>query len=141
MHGGVDRAREAAKGDSKIGTTGAGSGPAYGEKVGRGAVRLCDLADPDLLRLRVEGLLVHNNALLRGLGQPKFTADEIVASLLALAPRILPFADRVWQSLDEARRGGRRILFEGAQGDMLDVDHGNYPYVTSSNPRTEEHTS
>jgi adenylosuccinate synthase len=133
MHGAVDRAREAAKGDGKIGTTGRGIGPAYEDKVGRRAVRLCDLADPELLRQRVEGLLVHNNALLRGLGQPEFTAEEIVASLLALAPRILPFADRVWQRLDEARRGGRRILFEGAQGVMLDVDHGTYPYVTSSN--------
>jgi adenylosuccinate synthase len=133
MHGAVDRAREAAKGDGKIGTTGRGIGPAYEDKVGRRAVRLCDLADPDLLRQRVEGLLVHNNALLRGLGQPEFTAEEIVASLLALAPRILPFADRVWQSLDEVRRAGRRILFEGAQGVMLDVDHGTYPYVTSSN--------
>ena len=133
MHGAVDRAREAAKGDAKIGTTGRGIGPAYEDKVGRRAVRLCDLADPALLRRRVDGLLVHNNALLRGLGQPEFTADEIVDSLLALAPRILPFADRVWQSLDEARRSGRRILFEGAQGVMLDVDHGTYPYVTSSN--------
>src|SRR3546814_20742576 len=86
MHGAVDRAREAAKGDSKIGTTGRGIGPAYEDKVGRRAVRLCDLADPDLLRLRVEGLLVHNNALLRGLGQPAFHADAIVASLPALAP-------------------------------------------------------
>src|SRR3546814_12824477 len=93
MHGAGDRGREAAKGDSKVGTTGRGIGPAYEDKVGRRAVRLCDLADPDLLRLRVEGLLVHNNALLRGLGQPEFTADEIVASLLALAPRILPFAE------------------------------------------------
>jgi adenylosuccinate synthase len=133
MHGAVDRAREAAKGDGKIGTTGRGIGPAYEDKVGRRAVRLCDLADPELLRQRVDGLLVHNNALLRGLGQPEFTAEEIVASLLALAPRILPFADRVWQRLDEARRAGRRILFEGAQGVMLDVDHGTYPYVTSSN--------
>ena len=133
MHGAVDRAREAAKGDGKIGTTGRGIGPAYEDKVGRRAVRLCDLADPALLRQRVDGLLVHNNALLRGLGQPEFTADEIVDSLLALAPRILPFADRVWQSLDGARRGGRRILFEGAQGVMLDVDHGTYPFVTSSN--------
>ncbi|HMA15029.1 MAG: adenylosuccinate synthase [Bacteroidota bacterium] len=133
MHGAVDRAREAAKGDGKIGTTGRGIGPAYEDKVGRRAVRLCDLADPALLRQRVEGLLVHNNALLRGLGQAEYTADEIVENLLALAPRILPFADRVWQSLDEARRGGRRILFEGAQGVMLDVDHGTYPYVTSSN--------
>ncbi|MEO3428910.1 adenylosuccinate synthase [Pelagibius sp. CAU 1746] len=133
MHGAVDRAREAAKGDGKIGTTGRGIGPAYEDKVGRRAVRLCDLADPELLRQRVEGLLVHNNALLRGLGQPEFTADEIVASLLELAPRILPFADRVWQSLDTARRDRRRILFEGAQGVMLDVDHGTYPFVTSSN--------
>src|SRR3546814_4711471 len=99
MHGAVDRAREAAKGDSKIGTTGRGIGPAYEDKIGRRAVRLCDLADPELLRQRVDGLLVHNNALLRGLGQPEFTAEEIVANLLALAPRILPFADRVWQSL------------------------------------------
>ncbi len=133
MHGAVDRAREAAKGDGKIGTTGRGIGPAYEDKVGRRAVRLCDLADPELLRQRVEGLLVHNNALLRGLGQPEFTADEIVNSLVELAPRILPFADRVWQSLDQARRSRRRILFEGAQGVMLDVDHGTYPFVTSSN--------
>jgi adenylosuccinate synthase len=133
MHGAVDRAREAAKGDGKIGTTGRGIGPAYEDKIGRRAVRLCDLADPELLRQRVDGLLVHNNALLRGLGQPEFTADEIVDGLLALAPRILPFADRVWQSLDDARRAGRRILFEGAQGVMLDVDHGTYPFVTSSN--------
>ncbi|MGD1876568.1 MAG: adenylosuccinate synthase [Kiloniellaceae bacterium] len=133
MHGAVDRAREVAKGDGKIGTTGRGIGPAYEDKIGRRAVRLCDLADPELLRQRVDGLLVHNNALLRGLGQPEFTADEIVASLLALAPRILPFADRVWQSLDQARRSRQRILFEGAQGVMLDVDHGTYPYVTSSN--------
>jgi adenylosuccinate synthase len=133
MHGAVDRAREAAKGDGKIGTTGRGIGPAYEDKVGRRAVRLCDLADPELLRQRVEGLLVHNNALLRGLGEPEFTAGEIVDNLLALAPRILPFADRVWQTLDEARRRGRRILFEGAQGVMLDVDHGTYPFVTSSN--------
>jgi len=133
MHGAVDRAREAAKGDGKIGTTGRGIGPAYEDKVGRRAVRLCDLSDPDLLRQRVDGLLVHNNALLRGLNQPEFTAEEIVDGLLALAPRILPFADRVWESLDQARRAGRRILFEGAQGAMLDVDHGTYPFVTSSN--------
>src|SRR3546814_12046951 len=94
MHGAVDRAREAAKGDSKIGTTGRGIGPAYEDKVGRRAVRLCDLADPDLLRLRVAGLLVHHTALLPGLGQPEFTAHEIVPSLPGLAPRPLPFAAR-----------------------------------------------
>ncbi len=133
MHGAVDRAREAARGDSKLGTTGRGIGPAYEDKAGRRAVRFCDLADPDLLRQRVEGLLLHNNALLRGLGQPEFTAEEVVDGLIALAPRVLPFADRVWQRLDEAKRAGRRILFEGAQGAMLDVDHGTYPFVTSSN--------
>ena len=133
MHGAVDRAREAAKGEGKIGTTGRGIGPAYEDKAGRRAVRFCDLSDPDLLRQRVEGLLIHNNALLRGLGQPEFAVDEVVDGLLTLAPRILPFADRVWQRLDEAKRSGRRILFEGAQGAMLDVDHGTYPFVTSSN--------
>jgi len=133
MHGAVDRAREAARGEGKLGTTGRGIGPAYEDKAGRRAVRFCDLADPDLLRQRVDGLLLHNNALLRGLGQPEFTADEVVEGLLALAPRILPFADRVWQRLDAAKRSGQRILFEGAQGAMLDVDHGTYPFVTSSN--------
>src|SRR3546814_12796291 len=87
MHGAVDRAREAAKGDSKIGTTGRGIGPAYEDKIGRRAVRLCDLADPELLRQRVDGLLVHNNALLRGLGQPEFTAEAIVAHLLSSEER------------------------------------------------------
>ena len=133
MHGAVDRAREAHRGEDKLGTTGRGIGPAYEDKAGRRAVRFCDLADPDLLRQRVDGLLLHNNALLRGLGQPEFKADEVVESLLALAPRVLPFADRVWQRLDAAKRSGRRILFEGAQGAMLDVDHGTYPFVTSSN--------
>ena len=133
MHGAVDRAREAHRGEAKLGTTGRGIGPAYEDKAGRRAVRFCDLADPDLLRQRVDGLLLHNNALLRGLGQPEFKADEVVESLLALAPRVLPFADRVWQRLDAAKRSGRRILFEGAQGAMLDVDHGTYPFVTSSN--------
>ncbi|WP_299615926.1 adenylosuccinate synthase [Pelagibius sp.] len=133
MHGAVDRAREAHRGEDKLGTTGRGIGPAYEDKAGRRAVRFCDLGDPDLLRQRVDGLLLHNNALLRGLGQPEFKADEVVESLLALAPRVLPFADRVWQRLDAAKRSGRRILFEGAQGAMLDVDHGTYPFVTSSN--------
>jgi adenylosuccinate synthase len=133
LHGTVDRAREKAKGADKIGTTGRGIGPAYEDKVGRRAVRLCDLADPAALEQRVEALLVHHNALMRGLGEPAFDKAEIMAALLAIAPKVLPFADRVWQRLDEARRRGRRILFEGAQGAMLDVDHGTYPFVTSSN--------
>ena len=132
-HGAVDRAREAAKGEGKIGTTGRGIGPAYEDKVGRRAVRLCDLADEALLRARLDALLLHHNAILRGLDEPEFRAEEVMAQLLDVAPKILPFAGRAWQRLYEARTSGRRILFEGAQGAMLDVDHGTYPYVTSSN--------
>ena len=133
LHGALDRAREAAHGAAKLGTTGRGIGPAYEDKVGRRAVRLCDLADPDELAARVEALLRHHNALLRGLGQAPVERDPLVADLLAVAPRVLPYIDRVWQRLAEARRMNRRILFEGAQGAMLDVDHGTYPFVTSSN--------
>jgi adenylosuccinate synthase len=133
LHGQVDRAREAASGAAKIGTTGRGIGPAYEDKVGRRAVRLCDLADPDALAARVEALLLHHNALMRGLGETPFERDDLIDPLLEIAPQVLPFADRVWQRLAEARRAGRRILFEGAQGTMLDVDHGTYPFVTSSN--------
>ncbi len=132
MHGAVDRAREAARGDDKIGTTGRGIGPAYEDKVGRRALRVCDLADPDLLRRRTASLLVHHNALLRGLGAPEQEGEGLIADLLEIAPRLLPYTDRVWERLDEARRANKRILFEGAQGAMLDVDHGTYPFVTSS---------
>ena len=133
LHSAVDRAREAASGATKIGTTGRGIGPAYEDKVGRRAVRLCDLADSAALEERVDALLRHHNALLRGLGQPAFERDELIGGLHEIAPKILPYADRVWHVLDQARRAGKRILFEGAQGAMLDVDHGTYPYVTSSN--------
>ncbi len=133
LHATVDRARELARGDAKIGTTGRGIGPAYEDKVGRRAVRLCDLADEATVRERVEALLLHHNALLRGLGQPEADAAELVAALLDIAPKILPFAERIWNVLDQADRRGQRILFEGAQGAMLDVDHGTYPFVTSSN--------
>ncbi len=133
LHAAVDRAREEARGAGKIGTTGRGIGPAYEDKVGRRAVRVCDLADPDMVAGRVDDLLLHHNALLRGLNQPEFDRTELIDGLLEIAPKILPFADRVWRTLDRARRRGRRILFEGAQGAMLDVDHGTYPFVTSSN--------
>ena len=133
LHGAVDRAREEARGDLQLGTTGRGIGPAYEDKVGRRAVRLCDLADRDALAERVDALLLHHNALLAGLGEPGFERDELIAGLLEIAPKVLPFAERVWQRLDDARRANKRILFEGAQGAMLDVDHGTYPYVTSSN--------
>ena len=133
LHQGLDVAREAALGGAKIGTTGRGIGPAYEDKVGRRAVRVGDLADPDLLGQRVDQLLLHHNAILRGLGSKEQKKTEILGQLLAVAPKILPFADTVWQRLDDARRNGHRILFEGAQGIMLDNDHGTYPFVTSSN--------
>jgi adenylosuccinate synthase len=133
LHGAVDRAREAARGKAAIGTTGRGIGPAYEDKIGRRAVRLCDLADPAALAERVDALLAHHNALLRGLGQDELDRGEVIRELQGIAPKVLPFADRAWRLLDRARRAGKRILFEGAQGAMLDVDHGTYPFVTSSN--------
>jgi adenylosuccinate synthase len=132
-HGALERAREERRGDRAIGTTGRGIGPAYEDKVGRRAVRVCDLADPAALEDRVDELLLHHNALLRGLDAPEFDRADLIARLREIAPKVLPYAAPVWRRLDEARRAGRRILFEGAQGAMLDVDHGTYPYVTSSN--------
>jgi adenylosuccinate synthase len=133
LHGTLDRAREDARGSGRLGTTGRGIGPAYEDKVARRAIRVCDLAEPDQLPERVDQLLLHHNALLRGLGAAEIDAASLLAQLYEVAPRILPFADSVWRSLDAAVRSGKRILFEGAQGAMLDVDHGTYPYVTSSN--------
>jgi len=132
-HGALDRAREERRGDQKIGTTGRGIGPAYEDKVGRRAIRVCDLADPQALEWRVDEVLLHHNALLRGLGEPEVDRDELLAALTAIAPCVLPYAGPVWRLLDDARSRGQRILFEGAQGAMLDVDHGTYPFVTSSN--------
>ncbi len=132
-HGALDRAREERRGDKKLGTTGRGIGPAYEDKVGRRAIRVCDLADPQALEWRVDDLLVHHNALLRGLGEPEVDRLELLAALRGIAQRILPYAGPVWRLLDEARSQSKRILFEGAQGTMLDVDHGTYPFVTSSN--------
>src|SRR4051794_29617818 len=133
VHSALDRAREAARGARKIGTTGRGIGPAYEDKVARRAIRVCDLAEPETLSAKLDELLLHHNTLLRGLGAEPFAKDALLAQLRVRAPRILPFAEPVWERLDEARRAGRRILFEGAQAVMLDVDHGTYPYVTSSN--------
>jgi adenylosuccinate synthase len=133
LHGALDRAREAARGEHKIGTTGRGIGPAYEDKVARRAIRVCDLAEPETLSAKLDELLLHHNTLLRGLGAEPFEKQVLLDRLLELAPVILPFAEPVWELLDEARRSGRRILFEGAQAVMLDVDHGTYPFVTSSN--------
>jgi adenylosuccinate synthase len=133
LHGALDQAREAARGERRIGTTGRGIGPAYEDKVARRAIRLCDLAEPETLDWKLDELLLHHNTLLAGLGAPVFEKAALRAQLLAWAPQILPFAEPVWERLDEARRSGARILFEGAQAVMLDVDHGTYPFVTSSN--------
>jgi adenylosuccinate synthase len=133
VHAALDRAREQARGDRRIGTTGRGIGPAYEDKVARRAIRACDLAEPATLDHKLDELLLHHNTLLAGLGAETFRKDALMAHLLALAPQILPYVEPVWERLDEARRAGRRILFEGAQAVMLDVDHGTYPFVTSSN--------
>ena len=133
VHGALDRAREAARGDRKIGTTGRGIGPAYEDKVARRAIRVCDLAEPDVLSDKLDELLLHHNTLLTGLGAQPAQKQELLDLLLGLAPRLLPHVEATWERLDEARRAGRRILFEGAQAVMLDVDHGTYPFVTSSN--------
>jgi adenylosuccinate synthase len=134
LHRELDLMREAAAATgAKIGTTGRGIGPAYEDKVGRRAVRLMDLADLPTLPQKIERLLVHHNALRRGLGEAEIDGSAIFAELSAAAERLLPFMDTVWALLDIRRRAGARILFEGAQGALLDIDHGTYPYVTSSN--------
>ena len=133
VHGALDRAREAARGEHKIGTTGRGIGPAYEDKVARRAIRACDLAEPETLSHKLDELLLHHNTLLKGLGAETFEKQALLDRLLELAPRLLPHIEPVWVRLEDARRAGTRILFEGAQAVMLDVDHGTYPFVTSSN--------
>ena len=133
LHGELDRIREEAAGAAKIGTTGRGIGPAYEDKVGRRAIRVNDLADLSILGPKIERLLAHHNALRRGLGQAEIMAAELFKQLSEIAPKILLYSDAVWSLLDEVKREGKRILFEGAQGVLLDIDHGTYPYVTSSN--------
>jgi adenylosuccinate synthase len=134
LHRELDAHREdAAGGGAKIGTTKRGIGPAYEDKVGRRSIRLMDLAEPDTLDDKIARALAHHDPLRRGLGLPPVDPAALREELLSIAPKILPFMDAVWDLLDEQRRAGKRILFEGAQGVLLDVDHGTYPYVTSSN--------
>ncbi len=133
LHSQLDKAREEALGGAKIGTTGRGIGPAYEDKAGRRALRLGDLADEENLEARIDNMLLHHNALMRGYGSQEIDREDLLTKLREIAPKILPYADTVWRRLDEARRQGQRILFEGAQGTMLDIDHGTYPFVTSSN--------
>jgi len=133
LHRELDAHREEASGGGKIGTTKRGIGPAYEDKVGRRSIRLMDLAEPYTLDDKIARLLAHHNPLRRGLGLPEVACDRLRQELMSVAPKILPFMDAVWDLLDAQRRSGKRILFEGAQGVLLDVDHGTYPYVTSSN--------
>ncbi len=133
FHGELDRAREGQTTVAKIGTTGRGIGPAYEDKVGRRVIRVADLADDATLQTRVDRALVHHNALRSGLGLTPVDRDTLLADLRKIAPEILRFAAPVWKVLNEKRKAGKRILFEGAQGALLDVDFGTYPFVTSSN--------
>ncbi|WP_425072528.1 adenylosuccinate synthase [Sagittula sp. S175] len=134
IHGELDRAREeAASKGTKIGTTGRGIGPAYEDKVGRRAVRVADLADPATLEARVDRALQHHDPLRKGLGIEPVDREKLIAQLREIAVEILPYAAPVWKVLNEKRKAGSRILFEGAQGSLLDIDFGTYPFVTSSN--------
>jgi len=132
LHKDLDQGREAAS-SQKIGTTGRGIGPAYEDKVGRRAIRVADLADPEALKPKIERLLSHHGALRRGLGLPEADGAALFDQLMEIAPQILAYAQPAWRLLDQAYKAGKRILFEGAQGALLDVDHGTYPFVTSSN--------
>ena len=133
LHGELDRARESQTDSAKIGTTGRGIGPAYEDKVGRRAIRVADLADSATLETRVDRLLTHHDALRRGLGMEPIDRLALLAQLAEIAPQVLPYAKPVWKVMNDARRAGKRILFEGAQGALLDIDFGTYPFVTSSN--------
>jgi adenylosuccinate synthase len=133
LHRELDKAREQSNAATRIGTTGRGIGPAYEDKVGRRAIRLGDLADLPTLNGKIERLISHHNALRRGFGLEQASSDDLYDELAGVAPKLLPFMDTVWALLDDKRREGKRILFEGAQGALLDIDHGTYPFVTSSN--------
>ncbi|MAY99565.1 MAG: adenylosuccinate synthase [Micavibrio sp.] len=133
IHGAIDRALEAARGKGQIGTTGRGIGPTYEDKVARRGIRVCDLAEPDVLKQKLEPLMIHHNALLKGLGAEELDFEKIYSDLMDIAPEILKFKAVVWKDLHVAQSESKKILFEGAQGALLDVDHGTYPFVTSSN--------
>ena len=133
VHQALDQAMEIALGNKAIGTTRRGIGPAYEDKVARRAIRVCDLEHPELLKEKLEQVMGHHNALLKGIGAEIIKPETIYASLMEIREEILSYSGVVWKILDEAKRAGKKILFEGAQGTMLDVDHGTYPFVTSSN--------
>lgn len=132
LHQDLDQLREKVAGKAKIGTTGRGIGPAYEDKVGRRTIRVADLGDEETLDARLDRLLAHHDALRQGLGAEPIDRAALKAKLQEIAPRLLPYAQPVWKVMAEARKSGKRILFEGAQGSLLDIDFGTYPYVTSS---------
>ncbi|QIR85139.1 adenylosuccinate synthase [Paracoccus sp. AK26] len=132
LHQDLDKLREEAAGKAKIGTTGRGIGPAYEDKVGRRTIRVADLGDEETLDARLDRLLAHHDALRQGLGAEPIDRAELKAKLMEVAPKLLPYAQPVWKIMADARKAGKRILFEGAQGSLLDIDFGTYPYVTSS---------
>ncbi|MDH7640677.1 adenylosuccinate synthase [Sphingomonas oryzagri] len=133
FHRDLDGLREDASGAGKIGTTRRGIGPAYEDKVGRRAIRVCDLAHLDDLGPQIDRLCAHHDALRAGFGEPPIDRERLLSDLREIADIVLPYAKPVWVTLNEAKQAGKRILFEGAQGILLDVDHGTYPFVTSSN--------
>jgi adenylosuccinate synthase len=133
FHQEMDAIREDAAGKEKIGTTRRGIGPAYEDKVGRRSIRVMDLVSESNLDRRLETVLTHHNAIRKGLGKKIFEKDKLKKELLKIAPEILKYSQPVWKKIDEFKSKGKKILFEGAQGILLDVDHGTYPFVTSSN--------
>ncbi len=133
FHKEMDEIREDAAGKAKIGTTRRGIGPAYEDKVGRRSIRVMDLISEKNLDHRLETVLMHHNAIRKGLGKELFEKNKLKKELLEIAPQILKFSKPVWKKIDEFKNEGKKILFEGAQGILLDVDHGTYPFVTSSN--------
>ena len=133
FHKEMDEIREDAAGNAKIGTTRRGIGPAYEDKIGRRSIRVMDLVSESNLDHRLETVLIHHNAIRKGLGKQVYKKDQLKKDLLKIAPEILKFSQPVWKKIDEYKAKGKKILFEGAQGILLDVDHGTYPFVTSSN--------
>ena len=133
FHREMDEIREDAAGNSKIGTTRRGIGPAYEDKVGRRSIRVMDLASKENLNKRLDNVLAHHNAIRKGLKKKIYEKDVLIEELLKIAPKILKFSQPVWKKIDEFKQTNKKILFEGAQGILLDVDHGTYPFVTSSN--------
>jgi adenylosuccinate synthase len=133
LHSSMDKALEEARGALKIGTTGRGIGPAYEDKIGRRGLRLCDLAHPETFREKLDKLALYHDAVHRGFNAPSVNVEHFISTLEEIAYRILPFIGPVWQTLNQAKKENEKVLFEGAQGVMLDIDHGTYPFVTSSN--------